>query len=76
LLRATKEPKVKSKDLKSCLGRPWRTVSTKVLKQYQGAIEELGWQYVQGLGRSGSYFMKTQTSMRNPNTGILSQFMN
>jgi hypothetical protein len=63
-LRTSKETKVTSKQIKNCLGRPWRAVSAQVLKQYLTVIEDdLGWKYVKGLGRAGSYFMKTQTGL-------------
>jgi hypothetical protein len=65
-LRTTEDSKVASKRLTGLLGRPWRTVSAKVLRQALCPIEEIGWRYVQGLGRAGSYFERASRPLEIP----------
>jgi hypothetical protein len=59
-LRGAQATKIKPKDLSRYLGRPWRTVSGKLLTpEFKSSVVSLGWRYVKGLGRAGSYFEKT-----------------
>jgi hypothetical protein len=58
LLRRAETAKITTKQLSKTLDRPWRGVSGKLLTTEfkNDTVTSLGWRYVQGLGRAGSYF--------------------
>jgi hypothetical protein len=72
-LRNAQVTKVRPKDLSRYLGRPWRSVSGKLLTPVlMTSVASLGWRYVKGLGRSGSYFERTP---KQQTQGALSPFL-
>jgi hypothetical protein len=52
-----------TKHLSQLLGKPWRELSSNVLRQphFMDALETLGWRYVPGRGRGGSRFERVET---------------
>ena len=51
-----------TKHLGQLLGKPWRELSSNVLRQpnFMDALETLGWRYVPGKGRGGSRFERVR----------------
>lgn len=59
LLRSAQSEKITSKELSRHLRRPWRDISGKLLTEdFEASVAAVGWQYVQQLGRAGSYFAR------------------
>ena len=48
--------KVSAAEIGKLIGRPWRDVSYLVTDDLHKCLEAIGWRYVQGRGRAGSYF--------------------
>lgn len=73
LLRSCANHKVTTKQLSKHLGRPWRTISGKLLTDdLRGNLwPSLGWRYVNVLGRSGSYFQKILPTQSTVTTEIV-----
>jgi hypothetical protein len=60
------------------LGKPWRELSSNVLRQpnFMDALETLGWRYVPGKGRGGSRFERVRprhepSCLSNTTTGLV-----
>ena len=51
-----------TKHLGQLLGKPWRELSSNVLRQpnFMDALDTLGWRYVTGRGRGGSRFERVK----------------
>jgi hypothetical protein len=54
-----------TKHLGQLLGKPWRELSSNVLRQpnFKDALETLGWRYVPGRGRGGSRFERIRPDL-------------
>jgi hypothetical protein len=59
---------VPTRYLEKAIGKPWRSVSRRVLtKSFRAALGGLGWRYVTGKGRKGSWFERL-VELRLPET--------